>query len=294
MRVIKRCRLAGLVLQLPCSFSRVLAQKRGQHGHPTARACRLRASRPFGRNLTQRGSKFALTGKLIAFEGLDGSGKSTQIKLLTKALRRMGIAHECISFPRTHVKGYGEAIAMFLRGEFGSVKEVNPYFVAALFAGDRASARPQMEEWLNAGKFVVADRYFHSNLAFQGAKITVRTQKEHFRKWIREVEFENHRIPKPSLTIFFDVPMSFVKDNISKRHAKETRTYLKGKLDIHEAAFDLQEDVAREYRSFSKSDPSFVQISRIRDHGMREALEVHHEVLMTLRLHGLMKGAKIR
>src|SRR5205823_11979835 len=136
-----------------------------------------------------------------------------------------------------------EAIAMFLRGEFGAVEEVNPYLVAALFAGDRASANPQIEDWLRKGKFVVADRYFHSNLAFQGAKITSQKQKEHFRRWIRQIEFENHRIPKPCLTIFFDVPMSFVRDNLSKRHAKETRAYLKGGIDIHEAALGLQEDV---------------------------------------------------
>ena len=223
-----------------------------------------------------------MPGKLVAFEGLDGSGKSTQIKLLVKALRRKGIAHDCISFPQTHKKGYGEAIAMFLRGEFGALSEVHPYLVATLFAGDRAMAKPQIEEWLRADRFVIADRYFYSNLAFQGAKILNQKEKLHFRKWIRQLEFECHQIPAPVLTIFFDVPLSFVEANIAKRNANDRRPYLKGKVDIHEAALDLQEKVAQEYRSISDGQKDFVTVSRVRNKDVREALEVHREVLTIL------------
>src|SRR6185369_6651424 len=100
------------------------------------------------------------TGRLIAFEGLDGSGKSTQAALLIESLRNRGFDTEYLSFPRTEEKGYGEAIAMFLRGEFGSVESVHPYLIAALFAGDRAVAGPEIHGWLANGKSVVVDRYF--------------------------------------------------------------------------------------------------------------------------------------
>jgi dTMP kinase len=120
------------------------------------------------------------SGYLVAFEGLDGSGKSTQARLLMQSLRNRGIDCEYISFPRTKERGYGEAIAMFLRGEFGSVDSVHPYLVAALFAGDRAAANSTIRSWLAEGKFVVADRYFYSNAAFQAAKLTSDTAKRDF------------------------------------------------------------------------------------------------------------------
>lgn len=155
-------------------------------------------------------------------------------------------------------------------------------------------AKPQIEEWLKADKFVIADRYFYSNLAFQGAKIINHREKTHFRKWIRQLEFECHRIPEPTLTIFFDVPMDFVKENISKRNVNDHRSYLRGKIDIHEAALDLQEKVAQEYRLASDRERDFITVSRIRNHGVREALEVHREVLTILESRRILGAGKLK
>lgn len=225
-----------------------------------------------------------MRGKLIAFEGLDASGKSTQIRLLLKALTQRKIGHECVRFPRTGEPGYGEAIAMFLRGEMGSVAEVNPYLIAGLYAGDRATARPHLEERLRAGTLVVADRYTYSNLAFQAAKIADPKAKREFVAWLRRLEFENIGLPVPELGIFFDAPLEFVRAKLSARQAKEKRGYLRGKADIHESALDLQERVAVEYRALAAEDPNFIAISLAR----RSIPEIHREVMERLEARGIL------
>ncbi len=226
-----------------------------------------------------------MRGKLIAFEGLDASGKSTQIRLLLKALTERKIAHECIGFPRTREAGYGEAIAMFLRGELGGVAEVNPYLIAGLYAGDRATARPHLEERLRAGYLVIADRYTYSNLAFQGAKIGDPTAKRQFLAWLRRLEFESIGLPVPELAVFFDAPIEFVRAKLSARQSNERRSYLKGKADIHESALDLQEKVALEYRALAAEDPNFIAISLASG---RSIPEIHREVMQTLEARGVL------
>ena len=107
----------------------------------------------------------------IVLEGLDGAGKSTQIRMLRRLFSERGVESEYVHFPRFDAPVYGELIARFLRGEFGGVNEVDPYLVALLFAGDRAAAGPQIREWIAAGKAVILDRYVYSNVGFQCAKL---------------------------------------------------------------------------------------------------------------------------
>ena len=87
----------------------------------------------------------------IVLEGLDGAGKSTQVRLLRELLSASGLRSEYIHFPRFDAPVYGELIARFLRGEFGGVGEVDPYLVALLFAGDRAEAAGQIRTSMMMG-----------------------------------------------------------------------------------------------------------------------------------------------
>ena len=94
----------------------------------------------------------------IVLEGLDGAGKSTQIRMLRQLFADRGVESEYVHFPRFDSPVYGQLIARFLRGEFGGVNEVDPYLVALLFAGDRAAAGPQIRAWIAEGKAVILDK----------------------------------------------------------------------------------------------------------------------------------------
>lgn len=192
---------------------------------------------------------------LIVLEGLDGAGKSTQVKLLMEMLGRKGKEYEYIHFPRFDAPVYGDMIARFLRGELGEMDRVDPYVVALLFAGDRADAAPAIRRWLCEGKFVVLDRYVNSNIAFQCAKYDDPRKRQELREWILDTEFEKFGIPRPDLSLFLDVPFSFTSSRLTEERGGSDREYLRGARDIHEESLDLQRRVREVYLGIAAEDP---------------------------------------
>ena len=190
--------------------------------------------------------------KFIAVEGLDGSGKSTQIELLRICLEKSDRPCASLHFPRTGQGVYGELIARFLRGEMGPAGAVDPYLVALIYAGDRNDAKPLLQRWMEEGTTVIADRYVYSNIAYQCAKIDDPSGKEKLEDWIIRLEYGINRIPKPDISIFLSAPMSFVERKLSESRNGNDRAYLEGKRDIHEGSLSLQKKVEREYRRLSE------------------------------------------
>ena len=197
---------------------------------------------------------------LIVIEGLDGAGKSTQINRLNEYLIARG--HRCrqLHFPRTDSPVYGELISRFLRGELGDIYQVNPYLVALIYAGDRFDFKPTLENWLNEGDMVLLDRYVYSNVAYQCAKISNKEDNRALCEWILRLEFEYHRLPKPDVNIFLDVPFAFTRQKLENNRKGDERQYLKGKKDIHEADLNFQKTVRESYLAMSDTD-NFVKIN---------------------------------
>src|ERR1700693_5847032 len=127
----------------------------------------------------------ATRGKLIALEGIDGSGKRTQLDLLARELDARGLATFRISFPR-YESFYGKLVGRYLNGEFGPLGAVDPHLSALLYAGDRLEAKPEIEAALSAGKIVIADRYIGSNMAHQSARVPPEKREELF-LWLKRV-----------------------------------------------------------------------------------------------------------
>ena len=183
----------------------------------------------------------------IVLEGLDGAGKSTQIRMLRQLFADRGVESEYVHFPRFDSPVYGQLIARFLRGEFGGVQEVDPYLVALIFAGDRADAAPQIRQWLAEGKAVVLDRYVYSNVGFQCAKLPAGEERDRLADWIVNLEFGHNALPRPDLSLFLDVPFAFTERKLSEVREGDDRDYLQGGQDIHEASLQLQQDVRSVY-----------------------------------------------
>lgn len=194
---------------------------------------------------------------LIVIEGLDGAGKSTQVRKMRDYLGRVCPRLEYIHFPRYDAPVYGGLISKFLRGDFGEIDKVHPQLVALLFAEDRHGAAPQMRRTLESGGTVLLDRYVYSNIAYQCAKLPDAGAAEELREWILRTEYGQFDLPRPDLNIFLDVPISFVRESLARQRAGNDRDYLQGGLDIHEADIAFQQRVRDMYLKLAESDPSF-------------------------------------
>src|ERR1700676_3260322 len=179
----KRSRTAtsfAAVVLISSSIARILA--RG----PTLPRCR--AGVPCGaasRTLNLR--PMPPRGKLIALEGIDGTGKHTQMDLLARTLEARGLSVLRIAFPR-YESTFGRLAGRYLNGDFGPLGAVDPHLSALVYAGDRFEAKGEIESALAAGRIVLADRYIASNLAHQGEHVLPEKRDEFF-AWLRHVEY---------------------------------------------------------------------------------------------------------
>ena len=197
---------------------------------------------------------------LIVLEGLDGAGKSTQLKMLCEYLQERGDKLRYLHFPRYDAPVYGELISNFLKGEYGSNDAVHPQLVALLFAEDRHGASDQIRQWLNDGCCVVLDRYVYSNIAFQTSKLGDPDKAKALREWIFNLEYNIFGIPKPDLNLFLDVPIGFVESRLNHQRSGSDRDYLDGAQDIHEADIEFQKKVRAVYLDCCATDPNFIRI----------------------------------
>ena len=189
-------------------------------------------------------------GKLIAIEGIDGSGKRTQVDLLTDALRSTGIAVYSTGFPH-YDSWFGKMVGQFLNGELGALDTVDPHFTALLYAGDRFEARSKMEAALEEGRVVLADRYVGSNLAHQTARVHKERRGE-FMNWIKHLEYDIYDLPREDLILYLRVPPNQAQRLVNKKNA---RSYTDAKHDLLEASLRHLQKAADLYDLLSREAP---------------------------------------
>ena len=134
-------------------------------------------------------------GKLIVIEGTDGSGKSTQFRLLTQRLNQEGKAFEQLVFPQ-YSEPSSALIRMYLGGEFGTHPgDVNAYAASAFFAVDRyASFQKVWGQYYKDGGLIVSDRYTTSNAVHQASK-EPEEKRADFLAWLYDFEYDNLGFP---------------------------------------------------------------------------------------------------
>ena len=168
-------------------------------------------------------------GKLIVFEGIDGSGKSTQFELMCERFLREKRQFKRLVFPRYNEPS-SALIKMYLAGDFGDNPDaVNAYAASSFYAVDRyASFVCDWQDYYKAGGLILTDRYTTSNALHQGAKMST-VQREQFFKWLYEYELELIGLPAPDLVVFMDIEADFAAKRLLQRQT-ETGT----EADIHE------------------------------------------------------------
>ena len=168
-------------------------------------------------------------GKLIVFEGTDGTGKSTQFALLTKRLQNENVSFRRLQFPQ-YLEPSSALIRMYLNGEFGeNPNDVNAYAASTFYAVDRFASYQRV--WKNdyaSGGLILSDRYTTSNAVHQGGKLEGKAREEFF-SWLYDLEFNRMGLPKPDLVLWLDMPVE-IAETLMRRRERDTST----KADIHE------------------------------------------------------------
>ena len=212
-------------------------------------------------------------GKLIVIEGLDGSGKSTQLSLLEKRLKEAGKDCRAVSFP-DYESNSSALVKMYLNGEFGkNPDDVNPYAASAFYTVDRyASYQSVWGEYYNCGGTVVSGRYTTSNAVHQTSKLPENEWKA-FLDWLYDFEYNRIGIPKPDKVIFLDMPVEVSQGLLDKRYSADG-----GKKDIHESDTDYL-DKCRKAAPFTADFSGWERISCAENGKLRGIKEISDDIL---------------
>ena len=211
-------------------------------------------------------------GKLIVIEGTDGSGKSTQFKLLTQRLEAEGNAFQRLVFPQ-YSEPSSALIRMYLGGEFGTnPSDVNAYAASSFYAVDRyASYKKVWGQWYENGGLIVSDRYTTSNAVHQASKEPEDKQGD-FLKWLYDFEYDKLGLPRPDLVIYLDVPTDFTEAMMRRREA-DTNTH----ADIHEQDLSYLATCRRTGKAAAQYY-GWTVIDCVQDGIMRSIEDIHEEI----------------
>ena len=211
-------------------------------------------------------------GKLIVIEGTDGSGKSTQFRLLTQRLENEHIAFQKIVFPQ-YAEPSSALIRMYLGGEFGTKpSDVNAYAASTFYAVDRyASYQKVWKTYYRQGGLILSDRYTTSNAVHQASKEPPERREEFFR-WLQDFEYNRLELPRPDIVIYLDVPTELTGEMLRKR---ENRTHTHA--DIHEQNMDYLRQ-CRAVGMDAATHYGWTVIHCARNGKMRSIEEIHQEI----------------
>lgn len=217
------------------------------------------------------------SGLFIVLEGTDGSGKTEQFKLLSKAIQERGFKTKLVDFPQ-----YGQPSAYFvqryLNGDYGSLNEIQPKLASVFYAIDRIDVAWEIRSALREGKIVLANRYIGSNMGHQGAKISDKKKRRELIRWIYDFEYGICGIPKPNLNLFLHVPAKTAYELIAR---KSERAYLRGKKrDIHEADIHHLSQAETSYLDTIKLYPKDFKIIECAPRGELLSIDGVHDLVL--------------
>ncbi len=184
---------------------------------------------------------------IVAFEGIDGSGKGTQSQILSAKMSAKGIENSLYSFPNYKGTSFGLEVGKYLNGGFGSMDSLPAEFPSILYALDRFEMKKAILSDIKNGANIIFDRYVPSNIAHQSVKLPENQQKT-FSDWVKRLEYNILEMPQPDAIIFLDVPPQIASKMVEK---KEKRVYTDAVKDIHEENNEYLNKVYKKYKEMA-------------------------------------------
>lgn len=197
-----------------------------------------------------------MKGVIVTIEGSDGSGKKTQARLLIERAKKEGYKTEALSFP-DYTSFWGKVIGLYLKGNLGSLGEIDPKHAAMLYALDRLDSKDKILKWMAEGKNIIFDRYIESNYGHQAGKFKGKA-REDMVKWIYDIEVVKFGLPPSTIVIYLDLPVEYSLKAMEGRQ----RGYLsKGEKDIHESDKQHLIDTQETYKMVAKRNKNWFVIN---------------------------------
>ena len=213
-----------------------------------------------------------MNNHIFIIEGIDGSGKTTQVELLGKRLEETGKNVKRIKFPDYESES-SALVRMYLKGDFGTHPEdVSAYAASTFYAVDRyASYKTGWGKDYNSGTVIISDRYVSSNIIHQSSKLKEDERKNYY-DWLFDLEYNKLGLPIPTAVFFLDVPPEISVKNIESRyHGDES------KKDIHEKDRTYLQTC---YNSAINAceDAGFIRIQCVKDGKMMSIEEINNSI----------------
>ena len=156
-------------------------------------------------------------GKIIVIDGVDGSGKKTQVAMLLKRLKKDGIKVATLDFPQYENNFIGKNIKEFLTHPEYTFHKQHPKVFSIILAADRWESKQKIEKYLDQGYLVILDRYMSSNQIHQGGKIKDEKKWEEFMTWLDTLEFKVFKIPRPNLILYLNLKIANIEKMLKLR-----------------------------------------------------------------------------
>jgi dTMP kinase len=218
-------------------------------------------------------------GKLIVIDGTDGSGKATQVDLLSKRFKKEGYTVKIVDFPEYYKNFFGAFVGHCLSEQYYNWLHVHPKIASVMYAADRWESSCEIKEWIKKGYIVIANRYVSANQIHQGGKIKSAKKRNDFIKWLDKMEYEVFGIPRPDLTLYLSLPIEIVLKLLKHRESsKMKRKYLKKKKDVHEADVDFLINSRKSALKLEKEIPNFIKIECSKKGEILSREEIHEMV----------------
>lgn len=219
-------------------------------------------------------------GKLIVFDGNDGSGKQTQVRVLIERLEKEGLQVRTMDFPQYERNFFGKLIAHGQCNDYGDWTNLDPRLISVFYAADRFETSPRIRRWIDSGYVVILDRYVSANQIHQGQKIKDSLKRREFLSWLAQMEYSVFKVPKPDAVVYLDVPLERSLENLKK---KKPELYKDGRVDQTENDIEYLKGSLECARWLASQDDDWHKIDCAVDGNLRSIEEIHEDVYKVIK-----------